>query len=75
MEVAIDDAGPKKDLMVKVPTPAAYIFHKGLIFTRRKDRGKRAKDFYYIFDSLFYYNLLNTPSACGGVLHLAKHFP
>lgn len=39
-------------LKVKVPTPAAYIFNKGLIFVRRKDGVKKAKDLYYIFDIL-----------------------
>lgn len=37
---------------VKVPAPAAFIFHKGLVFQRRKDRNKKAKDLYYIFDVL-----------------------
>lgn len=37
---------------VKVPAPAAFIFHKGLVFHRRKDRNKKAKDLYYIFDVL-----------------------
>ena len=39
-------------LTVKVPTPAAYIFQKGLILKRRRDHQKRAKDLYYIFDIL-----------------------
>jgi len=39
-------------LTVKVPTPAAYIFQKGLIFKRRRNHQKRAKDLYYIFDIL-----------------------
>ncbi len=53
IEVTIDDtisAGDPSILKVKVPTPSAFIFHKGLVFTRRIDRGKRAKDLYYIFD-------------------------
>lgn len=39
-------------LIVKVPTPAAYVFHKGLIYRRRKDQRKGYKDLYYIFDIL-----------------------
>ncbi len=39
-------------LKAKVPTPGAFIFHKGLIFPRRKEDYKRAKDLYYIFDIL-----------------------
>ena len=52
-EVTIDDAvitGRSSSFVVKVPTPAAYMFHKGLIFRRRRDSEKKAKDFYYIFD-------------------------
>ena len=40
------------NLKVKVPTPAAYMFQKGLIFTRRNSAVKKAKDLYYIFDIL-----------------------
>ena len=31
-------------LIVKVPTPAAYVFHKGLIYRGRKDQRKGYKD-------------------------------
>ena len=54
-EVTIDDfriEGKYHPLRVKVPSPEAYIFHKGLIFERRKDRLKMAKDLYYIFEIL-----------------------
>jgi hypothetical protein len=53
IEVTIDDFLNGREyhpLRVKVPSPEAYIFHKGLIFERRKDRLKKAKDLYYIFD-------------------------
>jgi len=39
-------------LKIRVPSPEAYIFHKGLIFNRRKGKAKEAKDLYYIFDIL-----------------------
>jgi hypothetical protein len=39
-------------LIVQVPSPAAYIFQKGLSFTRRRDKQKAPKDLYYIFDIL-----------------------
>lgn len=42
----------KSELVVQVPTPAAYIFQKGLAFTRRRDKTKAAKDMYYLFDIL-----------------------
>ena len=53
--MTIDDfriGGEYHPLRVKVPSPEAYIFHKGLIFERRKDKRKKAKDLYYIFDIL-----------------------
>jgi len=52
--VKIDDFPLVNDevLKVKVPTPGAFIFHKGLIFTRRRRNFKKAKDLYYIFDIL-----------------------
>ena len=55
IEVDIDDfriGGKYHPLTVKVPSPEAYIFHKGLIFERRKEKQKKAKDLYYIFDIL-----------------------
>jgi hypothetical protein len=55
IEVTIDDfriGAERHPYAVKVPSPEAYIFHKGLIFERRKERQKKAKDLYYIFDIL-----------------------
>jgi len=55
IEVTIDDfriGGEYHSLKVKVPSPEAYIFHKGLVFERRRDKQKKAKDLYYIFDIL-----------------------
>jgi len=55
IELTIDDfqIGRKyQPLRVKVPSPEAFVFHKGLIFERRKDKLKKAKDLYYIFDIL-----------------------
>jgi hypothetical protein len=55
IEVEIDDI-PVVDgssaLKVKIPSPGAYIFHKGLVFARRGRQQKKAKDLYYIFDIL-----------------------
>ena len=45
----VQDTAP---MYVRVPTPAAYIFHKGLIYQRRRDPPKKYKDLYYIFDIL-----------------------
>ena len=55
IEVEIDDfpvEGNTQHLRVKVPSPEAYILHKGLVFTRRKEKAKMAKDLFYIFDVL-----------------------
>ena len=55
IEVEIDDipvAEGSSPLKVKIPSPGAYIFHKGLVFVRRKRQQKKAKDLYYIFDIL-----------------------
>jgi len=55
IEVTIDDfriGEEYQPFTVKVPSPEAYIFHKGLIFERRKERHKKTKDLYYIFDIL-----------------------
>jgi hypothetical protein len=45
----VEDTEP---MFVRVPTPAAYIFHKGLIYQHRRDPRKMYKDLYYIFDIL-----------------------
>lgn len=34
---------------VRVPNPGAFIFHKSLVFAKRRDRLKKEKDLYYIF--------------------------
>jgi hypothetical protein len=55
IEVEIDDipvVEGSSPLKVKIPSPGAYIFHKGLVFVRRKRQQKKAKDLYYIFDIL-----------------------
>jgi len=72
IEVIIDDfriGGEYHPLIVKVPSPEAYIFHKGLIFERRKDRQKKAKDLYYIFEIL-----ANCPELTGRITRGLKEF-
>jgi hypothetical protein len=57
IEVSVDDV-PGVDagssLRARLPSPAAYIFNKGLVFPRRKERSKKGKDLYYVFDLLAY---------------------
>jgi hypothetical protein len=55
IEVEIDDLivdGELQNLRIKIPSPEAYIFQKGLVFNRRRNPFKKAKDLYYIFDIL-----------------------
>ncbi len=55
--VTIDDfkyAQLEQPFQVKVPTPQAYVFHKGLVFEKRREELKKAKDLYYIFEVLTY---------------------
>ena len=55
IEVEVDDfsIGTKSSpFMIKVPSPGAFIFHKGLVFARRSNQVKGAKDLYYIFEVL-----------------------
>lgn len=57
IEVVIDDApgtGAAAGLRIRLPSPAAFIFNKGLVFLRRRERLKKGKDPYYIFDLLAY---------------------
>lgn len=57
IEVVINDAPGIEagaSLRVRLPSPAAYIFNKGLVFPRRRERLKKGKDLYYIFDLLAY---------------------
>ena len=72
IEVTVDDlriGGEYHPLRVKIPSPEAYIFHKGLIFERRKDKQKKAKDLYYIFDIL-----ANCPELKEGIIEGLKGF-
>lgn len=42
--------GRTAEIEIYVPRPAAFIFQKGLAFTKRLDSLKKAKDLYYLFD-------------------------
>ena len=53
--VAVDDfqnLENSKPFQVTVPNPQAFVFHKGLVFERRRDELKKAKDLYYMFEVL-----------------------
>ncbi len=50
----IIDKRNNNNLKVIIPQPAAFVFNKGLVFIRRKDIQKRAKDLYYIFNFISY---------------------
>lgn len=40
---------------IRVPTPGAFIYHRGLAFVERTDRPMQAKDLYYIFETWMNY--------------------
>jgi hypothetical protein len=77
IEVDIDDLiveGELQPLKIRVPSPEAYIFHKGLIFNRRLGKAKKAKDLYYIFDILANCNELYE-SILDGMKSMKKEYP
>lgn len=54
-EIKIDDfivSGSSEELTVRIPTPEAFLFHKGLTFPQRRESPKKGKDLYYMFDIL-----------------------
>lgn len=69
--VKVDDVPCIGDeyFQIRVPTPGAYIFNKGLTFQRRIKRIKKAKDLYYIFDIL-----ANCQKLMQGVFNELKYF-
>ncbi len=55
VELQIDDfkiGGKPMPINIIIPSPEAYIFHKGLVYVRRTDSLKKEKDLYYMFDIL-----------------------
>lgn len=44
---------PGKKLIVRVTTPGAYLYQKGLSFVKRQKSDKKAKDLAYLFDLLY----------------------
>ncbi|MBI2119230.1 MAG: hypothetical protein HYT97_06360 [Elusimicrobia bacterium] len=41
-----------KNLLVKIVSPATFLFHKGITFVSRSNKEKRDKDLYYVFHIL-----------------------
>jgi hypothetical protein len=61
LAVTIDDFEDKENsapFQVTVPSPQAYIFQKGLVFEKRREKQKKAKDLYYIFEVLLNCNAI-----------------
>lgn len=56
IEIVLDNTRrvdiPEAGLRVRVPTPEAYLYQKGLSFPRRNREEKKAKDLAYIFELL-----------------------
>jgi predicted nucleotidyltransferase len=77
IKVEVDDLlvdGELHPLVIRVPSPEAYIFHKGLIYNRRSGKAKEAKDLYYIFDILANCDDLEE-GISGGLKRLGKTYP
>jgi len=58
MEIHVSGKLPSGDLVtlpIRVPTPGAFIYHRGLAFVERTDRRMQAKDLYYIFETWMNY--------------------
>jgi len=58
MEVYASGELPGGDVVtlpIRVPTPGAFIYHRGLAFVERTDRRMQAKDLYYIFETWMNY--------------------
>lgn len=58
MEIHVSGKLPSGDLVtlpIRVPTPGAFIYHRGLAFVERTDRPMQAKDLYYIFETWMNY--------------------
>jgi hypothetical protein len=55
INVVVEEIGDRnKILRINIPKPAAFVFNKGIVFARRKDPEKQAKDLYYIFNFISY---------------------
>ncbi|HZD60036.1 MAG TPA: GSU2403 family nucleotidyltransferase fold protein [Anaerolineae bacterium] len=67
--------GALVDLRVNVPTPAAFVYNKGLVFPRRNSVHKRAKDLYYIFDILSFDYSNSRIDVASEVTALASSYP
>ena len=75
--VTIDDFANQEmeqPFQVKVPTPQAYIFHKGLVFEKRREELKKAKDLYYIFEILTNCNTIEE-KILSGLVELKDNYP
>jgi hypothetical protein len=77
IRVIIDDFQYQKNsgpFQVTVPTPQAYVFHKGLVFDKRKDELKKAKDLYYIFEVILNCNAIKD-EIISGLSELKSNYP
>lgn len=75
--VTIDDFKNQEieqPFQVKVPSPQAYIFHKGLVFDKRREESKKAKDLYYIFEVLTNCNTIEE-KILSGLVELKGNYP
>ncbi len=64
----------EQPFQVKVPTPQAYVFHKGLVFEKRSEEPKKVKDLYYIFEVLTYCDKIEE-KILSGLVDLKGYYP
>ena len=53
-----EDQDTSAPFQVTVPSPQAFIFLKGVVFEKRREEQKKAKDLYYIFEVLLNCNAI-----------------
>jgi hypothetical protein len=64
----------EQPFQVKVPSPQAYVFHKGMVFEKRREESKKAKDLYYIFEILTNCNTIEE-RILSGLVELNDNYP
>ncbi len=65
---------PEAGLEVRVPTPEAYVYQKGLSFPRRRSEAKKAKDLAYLFELLKNFPALSSVLP-QGLCRLRENYP
>ena len=62
-------------MVVHVPKPAAFVVHKGIVYRKRRDKLKRAKDLFYLFHVLAVYSREWNDWIIADLAELARRYP